>query len=243
MLAAQLAVTGRHHCPPEAVPARPTNRGGATTDCNNVKELQHEDRSWPDAGPIAVIPCRAGLGATAQADATARNPNRQHGAIAAGPARAARTACAARTAAGTAAQLSWGATGRCPHRPVANPAAAWQTGAMVTPADLPEIKALLIAAARAGRDPSYSEMLLALGYRFSRPKMRSLCRLLDAIDEAGRATGEPELAVLVVRESDRLPGQGWWVGRRDAPADWTGPAARAFVTVKQRAAFAWWQDR
>ncbi|MEY4850873.1 MAG: hypothetical protein RLZZ331_1877, partial [Pseudomonadota bacterium] len=39
---------------------------------------------------------------------------------------------------------------------------------MVTPADLPEIKALLIAAARAGRDLSYSEMLLALGYRFSR---------------------------------------------------------------------------
>ena len=114
---------------------------------------------------------------------------------------------------------------------------------MVTPADLPDVKALLIAAARAGRDLSYSEMLLALGYRFSRPKMRSLCRLLDAIDEAGRATGEPELAVLVVRESDRLPGQGWWVGRHDAPTDWTGPAARAFVSEKQRAAFAWWQDR
>ena len=48
---------------------------------------------------------------------------------------------------------------------------------MVTPADLPEIKALLSAAARAGRDLSYSEMLLALGYRFSRPKLRSLCRL------------------------------------------------------------------
>lgn len=139
--------------------------------------------------------------------------------------------------------MSWGAAGRCPHRPVANPAATWQTGAMVTPADLPEIKALLIAAARAGRDLSYSEMLLALGYRFSRPKMRSLCRLLDAIDEAGRAAAEPELAVLVVRESDRLPDQGWWAGRRDAPADWTGPAARAFVSEKQRAAFAWWQDR
>jgi len=243
MLAAQVAVTGRHHCPPKAVPARPIKRGGATTDCKNVKELQNEDRSWPDAGPLAVIPCRAGPGPTAQAAASARNPNRQHGASAAGPARAARSACAARTAAGTAAPLSWGAAGRCPHRPVANPAAAWQTGAMVTPADLPEIKALLIAAARAGRDLSYSEMLLALGYRFSRPKMRSLCRLLDAIDEAGRAVGEPELAVLVVRESDRLPGQGWWVGRRDAPADWTGPAARAFVSEQQRAAFTWWSER
>lgn len=114
---------------------------------------------------------------------------------------------------------------------------------MVTPADLPEVKALLHAAARAGRDLSYSEMLLALGYRFSRPKMRTLCRLLDAIDMAGRAAGEPELAVLVVRESDRLPGQGWWVGRRDAPAEWSGPAARAFVEKRQQAAFDWWQDR
>ncbi|MEI6485322.1 MAG: ribose-phosphate pyrophosphokinase [Sphingomonadales bacterium] len=111
---------------------------------------------------------------------------------------------------------------------------------MVTPADLPDIRALLVVAARAGRDLSYSEMLLALGHRFSRPKMRALCRLLDQIDSEGRARGEPELAVLVVRESDRLPGQGWWVGRSDAPTDWTGPAARAFVAQRQQAAFAWW---
>lgn len=112
---------------------------------------------------------------------------------------------------------------------------------MVTPADMPEVKALLVAAARAGRDLSYSEMLLALGYRFTRPKMRALCRLLDAIDAEGCAAGEPQLAVLVVRESDRLPGQGWWVGRRDAPADWTGPAAHAFVSALQQRAFAHWQ--
>lgn len=114
---------------------------------------------------------------------------------------------------------------------------------MVAPADLPEVKALLLAAARAQRDLSYSEMLQALGYRFSRPKMRSLCRLLDAIDRAGRIDGEPELAVLVVRESDRLPGQGWWIGRRDAPATWTGPEARAYVAALQARAFAYWQDQ
>ena len=113
---------------------------------------------------------------------------------------------------------------------------------MVTPADLPEIKSMLIAAARDGRDLSYSEMLLALGYRFSRPKMRTLCRLLDSIDAAARAAGEPELAVLVVRESDRLPGQGWWVGRRGTPPQWTGPAAPAVVNSRQRAAFDWWQQ-
>jgi hypothetical protein len=118
---------------------------------------------------------------------------------------------------------------------------------MMTAADLPEVKTLLIAAARAGRDLSYSEMLLALGYRFSRPKMRTLCRLLDAvdaaIDDSGRSAEEPELAVLVVRESDRLPGQGWWVGRRDTPAEWSGPAARAFVDERQQAAFDWWRNR
>jgi hypothetical protein len=111
---------------------------------------------------------------------------------------------------------------------------------MVTPADLPDVRALLIAAARGRRDLSYSEALLALGHRFTRPKMRSLCKLLDAIDVQGRADGEPELAVLVVRESDRLPGQGWWVGRRDAPAAWTGPAAQAYVRQLQAAAFDWW---
>jgi hypothetical protein len=114
---------------------------------------------------------------------------------------------------------------------------------MVAPTDLPEVKALLIAAARAARDLSYSELLLALGYRFSRPKMRSLCRLLDAIDADGRFAGEPELAVLVVRESDRLPGQGWWVGRQDAPASWTGREAREFVAALQALAFAYWRDQ
>jgi hypothetical protein len=114
---------------------------------------------------------------------------------------------------------------------------------MPTPADLPEVKALLVAAARAGRDLSYSEMLLALGERFTRPKMRALCRLLDAIDAAGAAAGEPELAVLVVRESDRLPGQGWWVGRRDAPMLWTGPDAAAYVRSLQARAFAFWGEQ
>src|ERR1700742_1666650 len=79
--------------------------------------------------------------------------------------------------------------------------------------DIKAVRGLLIAAARARRDVSYAELLMELGHRFTRPKMRALCRTLDAIDEEGRAAGEPELAALVVRESDRLPGQGWWVGK------------------------------
>ena len=79
-------------------------------------------------------------------------------------------------------------------------------------ADADRVRALLIAAASAGEAVSYSQLLGELGHRFTRPKMRALCKTLDVIDQRAVAAGEPELAVLVVRESDRLPGQGWWVG-------------------------------
>jgi hypothetical protein len=114
-------------------------------------------------------------------------------------------------------------------------------------ADVPRVRAVLLDSARAGEAISYSAMLAALGHRFTRPKMRALCKTLDAIDEAGRAAGEPELAVLVVRESDGLPGQGWWVGGpaflRDYDGPWVGPQARALVDGLQREAFAYWKDR
>jgi hypothetical protein len=73
--------------------------------------------------------------------------------------------------------------------------------------------------------------------------MRALCRTLDAIDEEGRARGEPELAALVVRESDGLPGQGWWVGkvyRLGYEGPWTGRQALAFVRSCQELAFNHW---
>jgi hypothetical protein len=113
--------------------------------------------------------------------------------------------------------------------------------------DVVTVRPLLIAAARAGEAISYSGLLADLGHRFTRPKMRAVCKTLDAIDLAGRADGEPELAVLVVRESDGLPGQGWWVG--DQPARhgyqgaWTGPDAAALVRRLQQAAFTFWQGR
>ena len=112
-------------------------------------------------------------------------------------------------------------------------------------ADVDRVRALLLAAAREGRALSYSEMLLALGHRFTRPKMRALCRTLDAIDTAGAEVGEPGLAVLVVRESDRLPGQGWWLGeaKGDYAGAWTGPDAAALVRRAQERAFAYWRVR
>lgn len=106
--------------------------------------------------------------------------------------------------------------------------------------DVDLIERLLHEAAREGRALSYSELLLALGYRFTRPKMRALCKVLDAVDRRAAARGEPELAALVVRESDRLPGQGWWIGRADYRGEWTGNQARAYLSAVQRRAFAHW---
>ena len=57
------------------------------------------------------------------------------------------------------------------------------------------------------------------------------------------AAGEPPLAVLVVRESDGLPGQGWWVGRADWHGRWTGDAATVFVRSQQRTAFDYWRAK
>ena len=110
-------------------------------------------------------------------------------------------------------------------------------------ADLPRVRALLLAAAGEARALSYSELLGALGHRFTRPKMRALCRTLDAVDAEGEARGEPGLAVLVVRESDGLPGQGWWIGAAERLAyagAWTGAEAVALVREQQRRVFDYW---
>lgn len=110
-------------------------------------------------------------------------------------------------------------------------------------ADKGRVRSILIAAARDRRSVSYSEMLGALGHRFTRPKMRALCKTLDAVDIDAAAAGEPELAVLVVRESDRLPGQGWWTGMADKlgyRGSWEGAEAAEFVAKVQAGPFDYW---
>ena len=112
--------------------------------------------------------------------------------------------------------------------------------------DVSHIRAILIASARLRRPMGYSELLEALGHRFSRPKMRALCNTLDAIDAEAGVSGEPELAVLVVRASDGLPGQGWWAGGRPVKlgyvGPWSGPDAKAFVSERQALAFVHWSQ-
>lgn len=110
-----------------------------------------------------------------------------------------------------------------------------------------EVRAHLIAAARAGQALTYSDLLGRLGCPFTRPKMRALCAILTAIDEQAELRGEPELAVLVVRQSDGVPGQGWWVsgGGRDRGYEgpWEGPEARRFIEAVQSESFRFWQSR
>ena len=111
-------------------------------------------------------------------------------------------------------------------------------------ADPVGVRALLVAAAAQGHSLTYSELLASLGHGFSRPKMRALCKTLAAVDTDAEARGEPELAVLVVRQSDGLPGQGWWVGGGPAAhgydGPWEGPRAAAFIATVQQKAFAYW---
>ena len=113
-------------------------------------------------------------------------------------------------------------------------------------ADPAEVRAILIAAARAGEPITYAEVLNLLGHPFSRPKMRQLCKVLGAVDRDAEARGEPELAVLVVRQSDGLPGQGWWIdGARSHGHEglWEGPEALRLIDEVQGKTFAYWGRR
>jgi hypothetical protein len=111
--------------------------------------------------------------------------------------------------------------------------------------DTGRLEALLIEAARAQRSVTYAEVLAHFGIRITPRRVYALCRDLGTVCERNRARGEPELAVLVVRKSDRLPGEGffhgaWRDGSYDGPA--TGPAARAYIDALSAAVFAFWAE-
>jgi hypothetical protein len=113
-------------------------------------------------------------------------------------------------------------------------------------ADPQEVRAILVASAAAGEPITYSEVLGLLGHDFTRPKMRALCRVLAFVDDEAAERGEPELAVLVVRQSDGLPGQGWWVGGAKLHGYtglWEGPTASKLIRRLQRQAFEYWGNR
>ena len=111
--------------------------------------------------------------------------------------------------------------------------------------DIGALEALMQGTARSGKPISYSETLDCVGYRFSRPKMRALCVALGEVDRRAAKKKQPELAVLVVRASDKIPGAGWWVERNDAKykGPWDGPKAAKYIKEIQQKAFDYWGKR
>ena len=109
--------------------------------------------------------------------------------------------------------------------------------------DIGLIEAVLQDAARHKTALSYAATLNSLGYDFSRPKMRALCTALNEVDARARTRGEPPLAVLVVRASDKLPGAGWWIDkdRRSYRGATVGSEALAYIKRKQAEAFKYWR--
>ncbi len=88
-------------------------------------------------------------------------------------------------------------------------------------------------------------MLAHFGIKITPRRVYGLCRDLGTVCERNRARAEPELAVLVVRKSDRLPGDGffhtaWRDGSYEGPA--TGPRARAYIDALTAAVFAFWAE-
>jgi hypothetical protein len=113
-------------------------------------------------------------------------------------------------------------------------------------ADPQEVRAILVASAQAGEPISYSEVLGLLGHHFTRPKMRALCKVLSYVDDEAQSHGEPELAVLVIRQSDGLPGQGWWISgakKHGYAGLWEGPNAARLIREIQAQAFNYWAGR
>ncbi|MBS3960648.1 MAG: ribose-phosphate pyrophosphokinase [Sandarakinorhabdus sp.] len=107
-----------------------------------------------------------------------------------------------------------------------------------------ELEALLILKAGNRSAISYGEVFAWFGRRFQRFEVGQLCAALEEVDSLQRGRGRPELASLVVRASDGIPGQGWWLsGSREAwDGLFVGPQAAAFVRRHQQRAFDYWNE-
>lgn len=105
-----------------------------------------------------------------------------------------------------------------------------------------ELEALLILKAKSGQAVRYGEVFGWFGLPFQRFQIGQLCAALDEVDSRQRGRNLPELAVLVVRQSDGLPGQGWWIGKNARPWDGPieGPEAQRFIRGIQQLAFDHW---
>jgi hypothetical protein len=112
--------------------------------------------------------------------------------------------------------------------------------------DVDALEALLIEAAHRRRTMTYAEVLAHFGIHITPRRVYALCRDLGEVCARNRARGEPELAVLVVRKADRLPGEGffhtcWRDGVYEGPS--TGAPAHAFIRAETERLFAFFAER
>ncbi len=112
--------------------------------------------------------------------------------------------------------------------------------------DLDLLEQRLLSAALARRSITYGELLAFFERRATPVTVRALCRDLGLVCDRIVAAGGPDLACLVVRASDRLPGAGYFKALRDA-GRYGGPdqgeAATRFVAAAQARAAAYARAR
>lgn len=105
--------------------------------------------------------------------------------------------------------------------------------------DLDRLERVLVAAAREGRPVTYGQLLAYFERRVTRITVGALCRDLARVERRREGQGWPDLACLVVRRSDGLPGEGYFASLR-AEGAYDGPVegASAETLVRERQAFA-----
>ncbi len=80
--------------------------------------------------------------------------------------------------------------------------------------DLDRLERVLIQAAREGRPVTYGQVLAFFGWKVTQVTVSALCRDLGRVAERRRGERWPDLACLVVRKSDGLPGEGYFTSLR-----------------------------
>jgi hypothetical protein len=108
--------------------------------------------------------------------------------------------------------------------------------------DADALERVLIRAAREGRTVSYRQLLAMAGRRVGPNNVRALMRVLAEVCRRTEARGEPDLACLVVRERDGLPGEGYFATEAAESGPLDG-SRRARVARAQALAFAHWAGR
>jgi hypothetical protein len=108
--------------------------------------------------------------------------------------------------------------------------------------DLDRLERALIRTALERRSVTYGQLLTLFEWKVTRITVAALCRDLGRMEERRVGQGWPDLACLVVRKSDSLPGEGYFdalrrEGTYAGPS--TGPGAEAFLKARQERAFRW----